>query len=83
MATLTVSARGQVTFRQEILRHLGLKPGDKIEVELLPNGQGLVRAASATGRIEDFIGCLAGKSPKVASLDEINAATEKAWAGRR
>lgn len=83
MITLTVSARGQVTFRQEILRHLGVKPGDKIEVELLPNGFGLLRAASMTGRIEDFIGCLAGKSRKAASLEEINAAAAKGRAGRQ
>jgi hypothetical protein len=36
MATLTVTARGQVTFRKEVLQHLGIGPGDKIELDLLP-----------------------------------------------
>ncbi|CAG0948782.1 hypothetical protein BURK2_00056 [Burkholderiales bacterium] len=32
------------------------------------------RKAKSTSGIEAFIGCLAGKTEKVASLDEINAA---------
>ena len=39
MSTVTVSARGQVTFRKEVLQHLGIKPGDKIELQLLPGGK--------------------------------------------
>ena len=30
MATLTVTARGQVTFRRDVLQHLGIQPGEKI-----------------------------------------------------
>jgi bifunctional DNA-binding transcriptional regulator/antitoxin component of YhaV-PrlF toxin-antitoxin module len=82
MATLTVTARGQVTFRKEVMRHLGVKPGEKIELDLLPNGQGLVRAARRTGKIGDFIGILAGKTKKVATLEEINEAIERGWAGQ-
>ena len=32
MTTLTVTARGQVTFRKDVLQHLGIKPGDKLFV---------------------------------------------------
>ena len=39
MAALTVTARGQVTFRKEVLLHLGIEPGGKIEVDLLPDGR--------------------------------------------
>jgi bifunctional DNA-binding transcriptional regulator/antitoxin component of YhaV-PrlF toxin-antitoxin module len=82
MAKLTVTARGQVTFRKEVMRHLGVKPGGKIELDLLPDGQGLVRAARRTGKIEDFFGVLAGKTKKVATLEEINDAIERGWAGQ-
>lgn len=34
MTTLTVTARGQATFRKQAPRHLGIKPGDKIELEI-------------------------------------------------
>ncbi len=82
MATLTVTERGQVTFRRKVLQHLGIKPGEKIELDLLPDGQGLLRAARPTGNIESFIGMLAGKTKKVATIEEINEAAAAGWAGR-
>ncbi|MGO8666304.1 AbrB/MazE/SpoVT family DNA-binding domain-containing protein, partial [Rhizobium ruizarguesonis] len=39
MATLTVTANGQVTLKKEVLQHLGVRPGDKIDVALLPGGK--------------------------------------------
>ncbi|WP_245643695.1 AbrB/MazE/SpoVT family DNA-binding domain-containing protein [Paraburkholderia oxyphila] len=32
MSTLIVTGRGQVTFRKDVLQHLGIKPGEKIEL---------------------------------------------------
>jgi bifunctional DNA-binding transcriptional regulator/antitoxin component of YhaV-PrlF toxin-antitoxin module len=83
MTTLTVTSRGQVTFRKEVLQHLGIKPGDKIELDLLPDGQGMLKAARPAGKIENFVGLLAGRSKKVATIEEINAATAKGWAGKK
>ncbi len=82
MTTLTVTARGQVTLRREVLQHLGIKPGEKIEFQLLPDGRALLRAASPSGSINGFVGLLAGKSQKVASIEEISAAIAQGWAGR-
>ncbi len=81
MATLTVTARGQVTFRKEVLQHLGIQPGDKIELDLLPNGRAALRAARPTGTIDQVFGLLAGKTGKVATLEEIADTIEKGWAG--
>lgn len=39
MVTLTITAKGQVTLKQEVLRHLGLEPGSQVEVDLLPGGK--------------------------------------------
>jgi bifunctional DNA-binding transcriptional regulator/antitoxin component of YhaV-PrlF toxin-antitoxin module len=36
--TQTVTAKGQVTRRKEVLRHLGAAPGQKVEIDMLPNG---------------------------------------------
>lgn len=83
MATLTVTSRGQVTFRKEVLRHLGVKPGEKIELELLPDGKGILKSAKPKGRIEDLFGMLAGKSKVKLTIEEIKEATERAWAGER
>lgn len=79
MATLTVTVRGQVTFRKEVLQHLGIKPGEKIELDLLPDGRGILRAARPAGTIDGFIGLLAGRTGKVATIEEINEATTEAW----
>ncbi len=81
MATLTVTERGQVTLRKEVLAHLGIKPGDKMELDLLPDGRGLLRAAQPAGSMNAFIGLLAGKSSKVATLAELNEAAARGWAG--
>jgi bifunctional DNA-binding transcriptional regulator/antitoxin component of YhaV-PrlF toxin-antitoxin module len=83
MATLTVTERGQVTFRKEVLQHLGIKPGEKIELELLPKGRGVIRAARKTGSIDNFIGMFAGKTKKKATIEEINQAAARGWAGIR
>ena len=32
MSTLTVTSKGQVTLRKDLLTHLGVHPGDKITV---------------------------------------------------
>jgi bifunctional DNA-binding transcriptional regulator/antitoxin component of YhaV-PrlF toxin-antitoxin module len=82
MATLTVTARGQVTFRKEVLQHLGIKPGEKIELDLLPDGRGVLRAARPSGSINAFIGVLAGRTTKVATIDEIGDAATEGWAGK-
>ena len=81
MSTLTVTSRGQVTFRKDILSHLGIQPGEKIEIEKFPDGRVSLRAARAAGTIDDFVGLLAGKTPKVATIEEINEATAAGWAG--
>jgi bifunctional DNA-binding transcriptional regulator/antitoxin component of YhaV-PrlF toxin-antitoxin module len=83
MTTLTITSRGQVTFRKQVLQHLGLKPGDKLELDLLPSGQGLIKAASAPGAIDDVIGLLAKRRKKVATLQEIEEASRKGWSGSR
>lgn len=83
MTTLTVTARGQVTFRKEVLQHLGIRPGDKVELDLLPDGRGLLKAARPAGTISSFVGLLAGRTQKVATIEEINEAAAQGWAGRK
>jgi bifunctional DNA-binding transcriptional regulator/antitoxin component of YhaV-PrlF toxin-antitoxin module len=82
MTTLTVTARGRVTFRKEVLQHLGVKPGDKMERELLPGGRGVLKAARRGQAMDGFVGLLAGRTEKVATMDEMSEAAAQAWAGR-
>jgi bifunctional DNA-binding transcriptional regulator/antitoxin component of YhaV-PrlF toxin-antitoxin module len=82
MATLRVTARGQVTFRKEVLTHLGIRPGGQIELDKLPDGRVALRAAKPAGTTDGFLGLLAGRTDKIATLDEINEAAADGWAGR-
>lgn len=79
-ATLTITAKGQVTLRKEVLRHLGVGPGQKVEIDMLPNGRIQLRA-KPTGSIEDFIGCAYRPGTEPLTIEEINEIISKGWAG--
>ena len=83
MATLTVTAKGQITLKQELLRHLNVTPGQKVEVEKLPDGRLAVGAASKKGSIARFSGYLAKKGTPHYTIAQIKKFTEEAWAGKR
>jgi AbrB family looped-hinge helix DNA binding protein len=83
MTVLTVTERGQVTFRKDVLQHLGIQPGEKIEVAKLPDGQVVLKAARPRGKIDGFLGLLANKTRKVATLEEIDKAAAAGWAKRK
>lgn len=83
MATLTVTAKGQITLKQDLLRHLNAAPGQKVEIEKLPDGRLMVQSAVRTGSIEDFFGCLEQKNGPKLTIAQIKKITEDAWAGKR
>jgi bifunctional DNA-binding transcriptional regulator/antitoxin component of YhaV-PrlF toxin-antitoxin module len=83
MTTLTITARGQVTFRRDVLQHLGIRPGEKIAVEKMPDGRVTLHAVRPAGKIDKFVGLLAGKTRKKATIEEINEAAASGWAGRK
>lgn len=81
MTTLTVTSRGQVTFRKEVLQHLGIRPGEKIALELLPNGQAALHAVPPKASLRALHGFLKGKTNgRVLTIEEIADATAKAGA---
>ncbi len=47
MTTLTLTARGQVTFRKDVLQHLGIRPGERIELDKLPGGTSVAQGDAA------------------------------------
>jgi len=80
MATLTITSKGQVTFKQDLLQHLGVRPGQKVEVEMTPHGGLAVKALPKRRNIADFIGCLYHHQTNSLSVDEMNKITAQAWA---
>jgi AbrB family looped-hinge helix DNA binding protein len=82
MSTLTVTAKGQVTLRKDILKHLGVEPGAKIVVDKLPDGRIEVKAA-ATGDISATFGALKRKGGPSLSVARMKAIAARGWAGKR
>jgi len=82
MSMLTITAKGQVTLRKDVLSHLGVRPGDKISVEKLPDGRIEVKAAPS-GRISDVFGFLKRENGPSLSIDEMNQVSAEGWAGKR
>lgn len=79
--SLTVTSKGQVTLRKELLAHLAIQPGLRVEVEVLPGGRLEFHAQQTSSSINGPIGLLAGRSPRRASLAELNEAADSGWAG--
>lgn len=83
MTTLTITAKGQVTLRKDVLEHLGVQPGEKISVNKLPDGRIEVKAARPTGKIADAFGILKRRGGPSLSIEEMNKIARSGWAGKR
>lgn len=83
MSTLTVTAKGQVTLRKDLLKHLGINPGEKITVDKLPDGRIEVKAARPMGKISDAFGFLKRKNGPSLSIEEMNEIAARGWAGKQ
>ena len=73
---LTITAKGQVTLRKSVLDHLGVKPGEKVSVSLLPSGRVALEPAQAVHGIRQFRGALRRPGRRPVSLDEMQKAIE-------
>lgn len=83
MSTLTITAKGQVTLRKDLLQHLGVGPGERIVVNKLPDGRIEVKAARPTGKISDVFDYLKKENAPSLSIDEMNRIAAQSWAGKR
>jgi len=83
MSTLTITAKGQVTLRKDFLDHLGVRPGEKLAVDKLPDGRIVVKAARPAGDISDVFNVLKrGKGPSL-SIEDMNKVIARGWARKR
>lgn len=64
-------------------KHLGVHPGEKLAVEKLPGGRIELKAERATGKISDVFNFLKRENGPSLSIEEINEAARRGWAGRR
>jgi bifunctional DNA-binding transcriptional regulator/antitoxin component of YhaV-PrlF toxin-antitoxin module len=80
MPVLTLTSKGQVTLRRELLQHLGVKPGQKIALEKLQDGRIEMRADRQTGKISDVFGMLKSPKQRRLSIDQMNEIVAQGWA---
>ncbi|WP_211115363.1 AbrB/MazE/SpoVT family DNA-binding domain-containing protein [Nitrospirillum amazonense] len=73
---LTITAKGQVTLKQAVLDHLGLRPGQKVGVVFLPDGRVELQPAAARPSVVRARGMLRRPGQRVISLQEMQAAVE-------
>lgn len=78
--SLTVTAKGQITLRKTVLEHLGVRPGDRVDVDLLKDGRMQVRAKRGKP-VSSIFGMLASGSTPRRSVEELNDAAAAGWAG--
>jgi AbrB family looped-hinge helix DNA binding protein len=83
MGTLTVTAKGQITLRKDLLQHLGVQPGEKLDVDKLPDGRIAMKAARPAGKIPDVFNFLKRKNGPTLSIGEVNEVAAKGWRGKR
>jgi AbrB family looped-hinge helix DNA binding protein len=83
MNKLTITAKGQVTLRKDILKHLGVQPGEKVTVEKLPGGRIELKAERPAGKISDVFGFLKRKGGPSLSIEKINKAAGRGWVDRK
>ena len=57
-----ITSKGQVTIPKNIRQVLGVKPGDRVEFELLPDRRVVVKPALATAVFERYVGYLADRA---------------------
>ena len=62
MSTLTLTTKAQITLRRDLLKHLGVQPGEKIVVQKLPDGQIERKAVQPAGKISDVFDFLQMKN---------------------
>ncbi len=74
MSISTLTSKGQTTVPKDIRRHLGLKPGDKIQ--FLVEDDGRVVILPATLHLRDLRGSLP-KPSKPVSVERMNEAIRK------
>lgn len=79
--TLTLTAMGRVTLPKEFLEHMGVRPGDRLEADLLPAGcvQLWAKPKRPVLSIFGLIKKPDGVSALIEDINEAIAAVDRGW----
>ena len=79
-----MTVKGRVTLKRDLLQHLGVHPGERIEFEKLPGGELRIRATRPSGTIDHFFQTVDAKVKtkrnKPLTIEEMNAVAATSWA---
>jgi len=76
MARATITSKGQIAIPKEVRDRLRLKPGDRVEIYVEPDGRAVIER---TLKLEELIGILP-RPKKSLTVEEINQAIVEAAA---
>ena len=80
MTTLSVIAKGQITLKRDLLQHIGIQQGQKVEVVKLPDGELRIKAKQQSQPISSIFGLLKDKTAgKIVSIEEMNQLVAEGW----
>jgi hypothetical protein len=75
--------RAAQTFAADYLADEGLRPGEKITVDKLPDGRIVVKTARPKGNISDVFNFLKRENGPSLSIEAMNKVIARGWAGKR
>jgi antitoxin PrlF len=81
MTTATLTSKGQLTVPKEIRDRFNLKPGQRIEFQVTPEGQILFKPRS--GNLMDLCGIAKAKPGQHLTIEQMNEVIADGWAGIR
>jgi bifunctional DNA-binding transcriptional regulator/antitoxin component of YhaV-PrlF toxin-antitoxin module len=81
--TLTVTEKGAVTLGADLLKHLGIRPGEKVAVEKFPGGRLELKSPGLPGKTSDVFGFLKRDGGPSLSVEDVNEIAAQGWAGER
>ena len=81
MAKLTFTLKGQIKLGKEVLRHLGVEAGDRVSIDLLPDGTATLTGVKVGAGVEKFFGILHDPDQRPLSLEEIEQTIRRRLGG--
>ena len=67
--------------RKELLEHLGVRPGDYIDVEMLPSGRVEVSTPKRCGTWSELVGLMKRPGQPTLTIEVMNEIIARGWAG--
>lgn len=75
MVLATITSKGQLTIPKAVRDFLKLSTGDKVEIVVTKNGEGVIRPISK--KVDEVFGILHKQGRKTISIDEMNLAIKE------